>query len=143
MSSRSKVIGTRAETKVARYLSDHGLPTKRKALAGSLDEGDLRMLLQDGMEVTLEVKAGKQTQNYNRAKLTEWKRQTIEESKNSGCRAMLVVVRHQRRFDDAEVWIPLWQWDPMLQRLTSAWIMMYIDDFVRKFGNFEEEMIGG
>lgn len=142
MSSKSKAIGTRAETKVARYLSDHGLPTRRKALAGSLDEGDLCMLLQDGTEVTVEVKAGKQTWNYNRAKLAEWQRQTIVESHNSGCRSMLVIVRHQRRFDDAEVWIPVEQWDSD-NSLADCWVMLHIDDFARRYGNYEEEMIGG
>jgi hypothetical protein len=132
MSSKSKAIGTRAETKVARYLSDHGLPTRRKALAGSLDEGDLCMLLQDGTEVTVEVKAGKQTWNYNRTMLNEWLRQTEEEGKNSGCPAILVVVKYCRKFSDAEIW--------MSGKVTINWFnygtnwwtgrkMFYIDEF--------------
>lgn len=125
MANPSKQKGTRAETKVARYLTNNGLRTERKALAGSADEGDLRMLLTDGTEVTLEVKTGKQTANYRRSQLEEWKRQTLEESKNSGCIAALVIVRYRRALTDAEVWTPNGQW-----RYGTGWSMTYIDDFV-------------
>lgn len=128
MSNPSKQIGTKAETKVARYLSDHGLPTSRKALAGNADEGDLRMLSKDGTEVTLEVKAGKQTANYTRSQLTEWKRQTVAESRNSGCPAVLVIVRYRRAFGSAEVWIPCEEWGML------GWTMVYIDDYAREMG---------
>lgn len=134
MSNPSKAKGTRAETKVARYLSEHGLPTERRALAGSADQGDLRMFLRNGTEVTVEVKAGKQTGNYNRSKLTEWKRQTIEEARNSGCaQSMLVIVRYQRGFADAEVWLPNFQWFGIC---VNGWTMVHIDEFVEwKGGN--------
>lgn len=129
MSNPSKAIGTRAETKVKRYFNDHGLRCERKALAGSDDEGDLRLYLPDGLEVAVEVKAGKQTANYNRTLLSEWKRQTLTESINSGCQAMLIIVRYRRAFDDAEIWIPtVINRDEDVRRL--AWRMTYIDDFV-------------
>lgn len=129
MSNPSKAIGTRAETKVKRYFNDHGLRCERKALAGSDDEGDLRLYLNDGTEVTVEVKSGKQTMNYNRTTLNAWKSQTLTESINSDCPAMLVIVRYRRAFEDAEVWMPNSEWDG------PGWTMMYIDDLVKSIGD--------
>lgn len=133
MSNPSKAIGTRAETKVARHLSAHGLPTERKALAGSADKGDLRMTLPSGEEVTVEVKAGEQTRSCPRYKIERWKEQTLEEGRNSGCRPVLVVVKYRRQFKDTEVWIPNELWMSGY-KFMSAWTMMYLDDF-------EEEMV--
>lgn len=128
MSNPSKAKGTRAETKVRRYFNDHGLRCERKALAGSDDEGDLRLYLPDGLEVAVEVKAGKQTGNYNRSLFNEWKRQTLTESINSECPAILVIVRYRRAFDDAEVWVP--RVVKRSEDIRLAWTMTYIDDFV-------------
>ena len=128
MANPSKRKGTRAETKVARYLTAHGLPTMRKALAGAADQGDLCMELPDGTEVTMEVKAGQQCANPSRSQMAVWKRQTIDESVNSGCQSALVIVRYKRTFCDAEVWLPNHQWKEDVGGL-SGWTMMYIDDF--------------
>ncbi|MCR4870373.1 MAG: hypothetical protein K5859_03625 [Atopobiaceae bacterium] len=128
MGNPSKEKGTKAETKVARYLTEHGLPTVRKALAGSSDEGDLRMLSRDGTEVAIEVKAGKQTANPSRSQLTEWQRQTLAESLNSGCPAMLIIVRYRRLFADSEVWIPAEEWGE------RGWTMVHIDDYAEEMG---------
>lgn len=125
MANPSKKKGTEAETKVSRYFNDNGLRTERKALAGSEDEGDLRTYLPDGEEVTVEVKTGKQTQNYSRSQLNEWKRQTLQEGRNSGCRPILVIVRFRRKFSDAEVWLPNSRWGGV-----NGWTMAYINDFV-------------
>lgn len=126
--SKSKAIGTRAETKVRRYFESNGLRCERKALAGSDDEGDLRLYLPDGSEVTVEVKAGVQTAGYGRQKLDKWKQQTLVEAINSKCEAILIIVRHKRKFVDAEVWIPNVIKDDEHIR---TWSMTYIDDFVR------------
>ena len=131
MSNPSKAKGTRAETKVKRYFNDHGLRCERKALAGSDDEGDLRLYLDDGTEVAIEVKAGRQTSNYNRTALNEWKGQTLKESINSGCPSMLVIVRYRRAFEDAEVWMPNSIWGGQ----EPGWTMMYIDDLVKLIGD--------
>ena len=134
MSNPSKQKGTRAETRVARYLTTRGLETTRRALAGSADEGDLRMLLKDGTEVTLEVKAGTQTANYGRTLFEKWKNQTIIEGEHAGCTPALIVVRHRRPLANAEVWIPGMQWDndqtKWIPAPRGAWSMMYLDDFV-------------
>ncbi len=131
MTNPSKAIGTRAETKVARYLSNHGLPTKRKALAGSADEGDLRMTLQSGEEVTLEVKAGAQTNGYPRSRWEKWLRQTKAEERNSGCRSALVIVRYGHRLVDAEVWVPN-SWIG-----AAGWSMFHLDTFARMMADGE------
>jgi Holliday junction resolvase len=128
MSSPSKKKGTQAETKVVRYFNKNGIKTERKALAGSNDEGDLRMMLVDGSELTVEVKTGQQTQNYNRTLMEKWKGQTLVESKNSGHPAILIVVRYARKFIDSEVWIP----NDWYASERAGWTMMYIDEFLRE-----------
>lgn len=100
MANKSKQKGTRAETKVVKALLEAGLRAERRPLKGSKDEGDV--IVED--RYILEVKAGKQTANYNRTQKEEWLRQTREEKKNSGKQAWLVIVRYNRRLQDAEVW---------------------------------------
>ena len=136
MANPSKQKGTRAETNVARFLTARGLPTERKALAGSADKGDLRTILPDGTEVTLEVKAGKQTANYNRSTLNEWKRQTCVESMASGCPAALVIVRYRRSLYDAEVWLLNGRW-----RCGRGWTMTYLDDFADECWEREDDYV--
>lgn len=125
MANPSKTKGTRAETRVARYLSEHGLPSERKPLAGSADKGDLRMTIPSGAEVTIEVKAGRQTDGYTRSQLRKWQEQTVAEMANSGCPAVLVIVRYRRSIADAEVWTGVYD---------GLWRMMYLDDFVKMIG---------
>lgn len=132
MANPSKVIGTKGETKVKRYLTEHGFPTERKALAGSSDKGDLRMVRKDGSEVTVEVKAGRQTDGYPRGLLRIWQEQTDKESANSGWPAILVIVRYRRSMSDAEVWMRVDVGHG------SEWVMTYLDDYVRM-----QEEIGG
>ena len=138
MSNPSKKKGTAAETRVRKYFNDNGLECKRKALAGSKDLGDLCLHLPDGSEVTVEVKAGKQTWNYTRGKRNEWKRQTIVEAENSECAALLVIVRYRRNFVDTEVWWPEPKSFEDDVNLPPCWKMMYIDDFVNKVKGSEK-----
>lgn len=127
MANPSKAKGTRAETNVVLYLNSHGLRAERRPLAGSADQGDLRVIMPDGTEVTAEVKAGKQTQNYPRSKVEDWRRQTLVEAENSGCEmSMLIIVRYMRRLRDTEIWLPNSQWFG-----EEGWTMMYIDEFTR------------
>lgn len=122
MSNPNKAKGTRGETKVVRYLADHGIPARRKALSGNKDQGDIEI---PEANICFEVKTGKQTYNYNRAQLTEWMRQAAEEETNSGQVCFLVIVRHQRKISDAEVW---------LKRPESQWMKMeYLSDWVEHF----------
>lgn len=129
MANPSKAKGTRAETNVVLYLNSHGLRAERRPLAGSADQGDLRVIMPDGTEVTAEVKAGRQTQNYPRSKVEDWRGQALVEGENSGCAmTMLVIVRYKRRLVDAEVWLPNDQW---FDEVTPGWTMMYLDEFAR------------
>lgn len=41
MSNPSKAKGTRMETQVVEYLTHHGVPCERRALAGAQDKGDI------------------------------------------------------------------------------------------------------
>lgn len=120
MANPNKQKGTRAETKVVKYLKEYGIEAKRKALTGNKDEGDIQVY----DYVTLEVKAGKQTANYNRTQLNEWLRQARVEAKNSGQECYLVIVRYQRKIEDAEVWYIN---SPDNYRLYT---MAYLSDFV-------------
>lgn len=106
MANPNKKKGTAAETRVVRYLAAHGLFAERRALSGSKDNGDIKLVAADGTEYTLEVKTGKQTENYNRTQFEEWFRQAIEEGANSGCEAALIIVRYRRSIEDAEVYCP-------------------------------------
>lgn len=107
MPNKSKAKGTRAETKVVKYLESLGFKARRKALEGSNDKGDVELFDAPRLSqpLTLEIKAGKQTSNPNRAQLTEWLRQARVEEENSGQRTVLVVVRYNRRLEDADVWL--------------------------------------
>lgn len=137
MSNPSKAIGTRAETTIRNYFNSRGIRCERKALAGSDDEGDLCLYIptMDGeVEVTVEVKAGKQTQNYPRSRVEEWRRQTLVEAENSGCISMLVIVRYKRRLSDVEVWIPNEMWWKH-----DGWTMMYLSEFMDWIEEVREE----
>lgn len=103
--NKSKAKGTRAETRVVRYLAALGLHAERRALSGSQDNGDIKVIASD-TEMTVEVKAGKQTENPSRSQIEEWLRQTRTEAANASCSGALVVVRYRRSLDDAEVYIP-------------------------------------
>lgn len=121
--SKSKDKGTRAESRVVKYLLDNGIKAKRKALAGKDDKGDIEAYYDSWLsEITLEVKTGKMTQCYSRTQLGEWMRQAWQEGINSGTGGYLVIVRYGRKISDAEVW---WYDEDLGTRL-----MMYLDEFV-------------
>lgn len=126
MANRQKAIGTRAETEVRRYFESHGFTIVRKAPAGSDDEGDLRLMLRDGTEVAIEVKAGKQTQNPSKYNMDEWKWQTIVEGINSHTLSVLIIRRYRKKIDNIEVWIPNKTWFGH-----EGWTMMYLSEFVK------------
>lgn len=127
MSNPNKQKGTRAETRVVNYLTAHGFKAERKALTGSKDAGDIQVRLDSGKEfMSLEVKSGKQTQNYNRGKLNDWLDQAETEGENCNQWCYLVIVRHGRKIEDAEVWTRFHH---------GKKIMYYLDDFVKAIDN--------
>lgn len=117
--SKSKDIGTRGETKVARFLNERGVKAERRALSGAEDKGDVKILFKQKEEMTLEVKTGKMTVNPSRSQIEEWIRQAVVEGGNAGCSAALVIVRFRRKIEDAEVYIPGSSWHRF----------MYLDQF--------------
>lgn len=133
MSNPSKETGTKGETRVKKDLIKHGFKVWRRSLAGSKDEGDLGMILPNGTEVTLEIKAGEQTIDYCRALVTKWKKQTIDEAKHSDCPAVLIVLKYRKQLRNAEVWLPNWQWGGDV--FGDTWTFMYYDEFIRKMGS--------
>lgn len=106
MANPSKQKGTRAETKVVRYLQSCGFTARRQALAGSDDQGDIEAISPQGDRFIIEVKAGKQTTAPNRTQLVDWCNQAMVEAKNAGGLPILVVVRYGRALLDADVYIP-------------------------------------
>ena len=104
--NKSKAAGTRAETAVVRFLEEREIQARRKALAGSHDEGDVEVIgiPRFNGSVVLEIKAGKQTINPNRSLLTEWLRQAKKEGEQSNQFPFLVVVRYKHKLADADVW---------------------------------------
>lgn len=133
MANRSKAKGTRAETKVVRYLESRGFGARRKALAGSNDEGDVELFDAPRLycPITIEVKGGKQTANPNRTQLTEWLRQAVVEKENAHSKqegAYLIVVRYNRKIEDADVWIQYTDGDGYETRSH-----MYLDEFASEY----------
>ena len=115
----SKQKGTRAETRVVRYLNEHGVKARRQALSGNADCGDVYL---EGKDIILEIKAGKQTANPNRTQLVDWLNQAVVEGENCGCEGVLVVVRHGRALTDADVYIPH---GPFEKQVGHMWLDQY------------------
>ena len=104
--NKSKQKGTRAETKIVKALMDAGFGAERRALAGFNDKGDVKLILSDNTELTIEVKAGQQTVAPNRTLMEEWMTQTINEMNNSHSDyGALIVCTHRRSISDYQVFV--------------------------------------
>lgn len=106
MSSPSKEKGTKAETRVVKYLAQFGIIAKRKALSGSMDQGDIEVEESRwfSSNLIIEVKSGKQTINPTRKQIEEWMRQTRVEAINANSDGILVIARHGKNPADYDVW---------------------------------------
>lgn len=122
MSNKSKQKGTKAETNVVKFLEANGIKAERKALHGSNDLGDVHV--SGNIEMILEVKAGKQTENPNRTQIEEWMRQARTEGDNAELPVALVVVRYRRAIKDANVYY--------YDKVADYWVFMYLDEFIDK-----------
>jgi hypothetical protein len=107
---RSKDIGTEAETKVVRYLLDHGFPAaERRALHGTQDLGDIT----GTPGLVFEVKAGKAAHNASDNQVDLWLAETELERDNAGEDVgVLVVARY-------------------LKNVRSWWAFLPAEDFTR------------
>lgn len=121
MANPSKKKGTAAETRVVNYLKSFGIQAERRALSGSEDQGDIKVIAK-GLEFVFEVKAGKQTINPTRKQMDEWIRQTMVEGRNARCDSMLIVARYGKNPKDYDVWVPY----------KNSMIHWYLDDWCAK-----------
>lgn len=88
--SRSKDIGTRAETAVVRYLRGHGFPhAERRALTGTHDQGDITGTPGVCWEVKVRNRPATDKQ------INAWLAETETERINSGADIGVLVVRRQ------------------------------------------------
>lgn len=128
MANKSKAKGTAAETKIVKFLKAAGLDARRVALQGSKDAGDIYVVCQtDQVGITLEVKAGKQTQNVSRQQKEEWLNQTRVEGVNANTPSYLVIAKHGSAVKDYHVWS------------NTGRIFMYLDEFTKSLGGSVEE----
>ena len=102
----SKAKGTAAETAVARFARANGFAgAERRALAGSLDRGDV--LLTVG--VICEVKAGRAAQTASLGQVGRWLGETTREMANAKATVGILVVQRQglglRRVGEWEAWM--------------------------------------
>jgi Holliday junction resolvase len=90
--SKSKALGTSAETAVVRYLQNWWPAAERRALSGNKDKGDVAGI----PGVCIEIKAAK-TQLIG-----PWQRETLTEMANASASACMLVVK--RPYKTAARW---------------------------------------
>lgn len=90
--SRSKQIGTKAETAVVRVLREFWPNTERRALKGALDIGDI---VNAGRGIVWEVKGGDAARGAGDGQIETWLDETERERSNA--RADLGVLVVQRK----------------------------------------------
>jgi len=90
--TRPKDIGTRGETAVVNFLRENGFPhAERRALAGSLDLGDI--LVTAG--VIAEVKAGVAAETASDGQVVEWLAETERERVHANAAVGLLVTKRR------------------------------------------------
>jgi hypothetical protein len=105
--TRSKDIGTRAETAVVNLAQELGFQyATRLALSGANDKGDV-MLSREPLTI-LEVKAGKRAQTASLGQISKWLKETDRERRNAGAIHAFLVVQRQGygvgRVQNWEMW---------------------------------------
>lgn len=126
MVNKAKAKGTAGETRVVRFLHEHGFAASRVVMKGSKDQGDIHV---DGPlgqpAIILEVKSGQQTQNVSRKQREDWLKETEVEGRNAGTPyAYLVVAKHRSPVHDYHVWSSdgsrFWYLDQFIKYLRGA-----------------------
>lgn len=102
--SRSKQIGTAAESAVVKCAQALEIPARRVVLAGQYDQGDVH--LWDG-EVVIEVKSGKQTVKPSWNQIRGWYAEAQTESLNSTGGLPLLVLKRAGS-GQASDWFAYW-----------------------------------
>jgi hypothetical protein len=106
--SKSKSIGTRAETALRNYLLTAGyseLDAHRNVLKGSADEGDVWLRHQRLGLIVFEVKGGKAAKEASHQQIQKWHQEAITERDNAnGNFGFLVTQRAGVGFPRAGEW---------------------------------------
>lgn len=93
--SKSKDIGTRAETAVKNYLLSVGyspLDAHRNVLKGSVDEGDVWLRESYGL-IVFEVKGGKAAKEASYGQIEKWFQEAETEKKNANAKFGFLVTQ--------------------------------------------------
>ena len=106
--TKNKQRGTAFETAVARFLQEKTKYwVERRALAGSLDKGDLIVI----PDWCLELK------DHKSINLAGFMDEAAKESENAGTKWHAAIVkRRNRNVKDAYVVMPLWMWAEFIER---------------------------
>lgn len=89
---RPKDIGTAGETAVVKYLRKHGFGNaERRALTGSLDQGDITGC----PGIVWEVKAGKAAETASDGQIAKWLEETETERQNAKADVGILVVKRK------------------------------------------------
>jgi len=107
--TRSKQIGTAAETAVVRYLESNGWSARRVVLHGAKDQGDIHVDTAGLCTVAVEVKAGRAAETASLEQVKLWWGETEREAVNAGptARPLLVTKRAGRGVTRVGDW---WAW---------------------------------
>jgi hypothetical protein len=106
--SRSKAIGTAAETAFARWLNVNGWPqAERRALRGSADAGDIT----GTPGVCWELKAGDAAHCASDATCDGWMRETETERQHAAADIGVLVLRRKGKGDPGDWWAYIWAED--------------------------------
>lgn len=96
MSTKSKQIGTREETRVVNYLKANGFPeAARRVLHGSADLGDILV----AKDVICEVKGGAAAETASDGQLRLWCSETERERVNAQAKHAFLVVKRKGHGD--------------------------------------------
>lgn len=88
--SRSKDIGTVAESAVVAYLRAHGWPSaERRALAGAQDLGDIT----GTPGIVWEIKGGKAAESASDGLIEDWLAETVRECENARAELGVLVTK--------------------------------------------------
>jgi hypothetical protein len=93
--SKSKAIGTRAETAVRNYLLSVGyspLDAHRNVLKGQDDEGDVWLREERGL-IVFEIKGGKSAKDASYGQIAKWYEEAETEKKNANGRLGFLVTQ--------------------------------------------------
>jgi len=116
MKRTPKQIGTAAETKACRWLTEQGWNPHRQALSGARDTGDL--VICGEPLVIAEVKAGEQADSAGPVLIAAWLDETGREQLNANAVLGALIVARKFR--------PVAHWDVYL--FAAGWLRLLTDD---------------